>query len=311
MKNIIFCKGLVSIIIPTYNRASFLIRAIESIFDQTYKNYEIIIIDDGSTDSTKDIMSKYLNNVNYIRILHSGIPAIARNIGIKHSKGEYIAFLDSDDYWCKDKLKKQLKLFNKNKNLGLVCSNAYKINENSKNIYFPKKRDNIKKSIFDLIEDNFVITSSCIIRKNILQSSGLFCEQNYLKGIEDYDLWLRIGLISEINYIEEPLCYYTIHNKQLSKDNEYSKYLESLIFMFSQILNENFNQTIYNTQVIEQEINYKIIQLKLELLMLFLRKKNIIKIKSIIKDLIKTNFKYLSLFGFNFIYRKCAYKDLK
>ncbi|HKK53946.1 MAG TPA: glycosyltransferase family A protein [Patescibacteria group bacterium] len=99
----------ISVIIPTYNRANFLPRAIKSVLNQTFKDFELIIVDDGSTDNTKEVINNYLKNddrIKYIYQQNSGGPPKPKNTGIKIAKGEYIAFLDSDDEWFKDKLKK-------------------------------------------------------------------------------------------------------------------------------------------------------------------------------------------------------------
>jgi len=105
----------VSVIIPTYNRVYYLINAIKSVLDQTYKNFEIIVIDDGSVDDTRNIIKKY-DEIKYFYVNH---------VGLENAKGEYIAFLDSDDQWFKNKLEKQIEIMEKFPNTGLVCTNAF------------------------------------------------------------------------------------------------------------------------------------------------------------------------------------------
>ncbi len=116
---------LVSIIIPTYNRGALLLEAIDSILAQTYKNYEIIVVDDGSTENIEGMLEKYSGIIRYVRIPHSGHPSVGRNTGISIARGEFIAFLDSDDRWASEKLEEQVDIMDKNSNVGLVCSNAY------------------------------------------------------------------------------------------------------------------------------------------------------------------------------------------
>ena len=131
---------LVSIIKPAFNASKTIFESINSVQSQTYQNLEMIIIDDGSTDNTKDIITPFLSDyrIKYLRQLNSG-PSIARNYGINNAKGKYLAFLDSDDIWNSEKLKNQLEIFKKS-NFGLVCSNMAIIDEN-KNIISEKHND--------------------------------------------------------------------------------------------------------------------------------------------------------------------------
>ena len=100
-------KPKVSVVIPTYNSSQFIVETLESVFAQTYKDYEIIVVDDGSTDNTKEVLQPYTSRIKYI-YKENGGPASARNVGIKSAQGEYIAFLDSDDRWLPEKLEKHI-----------------------------------------------------------------------------------------------------------------------------------------------------------------------------------------------------------
>src|SRR3989344_8773435 len=122
---------MISVIIPTYNRALMVKRAIESVLAQSYENFEIIVADDGSTDDTKEALSGYINSgkIKYIFQDNAG-PGAARNAGIKHAKGELVAFLDSDDEWVPDKLEKQIKIFESRGKDAAVFSNIEYIDEN-------------------------------------------------------------------------------------------------------------------------------------------------------------------------------------
>src|SRR5687768_17471 len=106
-------KRYLSVVIPTYNRADFIVDAINSVLAQDFGGYspEVIVVDDGSTDNTEEIIKKFKDKIRYIKIPHSGLPAVARNVGLKKASGEIIAFQDSDDLWDKDKLVNQLKVF--------------------------------------------------------------------------------------------------------------------------------------------------------------------------------------------------------
>lgn len=178
----------VSVIIPMYNSSNTIIDSINSILNQSYKNYEIIIIDDGSKDDSYEIVKEFINKNNLMNIIkllkqENKGPSEARNNGIKNSNGEYIAFLDSDDVWKKDKLKKQVKLMNEYHEVALVGCNIN--NElNNKNRYI------LDISYKMLLFKNYFFTPTVMIRKKILDDVGLFdLKQSYS---EDYNLWLRI-----------------------------------------------------------------------------------------------------------------------
>ncbi len=200
-------KVRVSVIIPTYNRAGAVTKAINSILAQTLKPYEIIVCDDGSTDKTIEKLKKqYGRSLRYIQLTHSGLPARVRNAGIKAAKGEWVAFLDSDDIWFPNKLKKQLEYL---KESGLLISSTNAI----------RKRPDKKQSIMlrgaptrmkhsDLVKVNWVVSSSVIAKKNLLRLSGGFPEDPKYKAYEDWVLWMRISTITDIGYLAEPLVIY-------------------------------------------------------------------------------------------------------
>lgn len=137
----------VSVIIPTYNRAHLVGRAIQSVLNQTYKDFELIIVDDGSTDNTEDIIKKYQKKderIKYIRRKKNKGGSVARNTGINAAIGEYIAFLDSDDEWLTEKLERQMKVFKSTSSeVGVVYSGFFRINDRRneiESIFNPKKR---------------------------------------------------------------------------------------------------------------------------------------------------------------------------
>lgn len=280
-------KPEVSVIIPTYNRANFLINAINSVLLQTITQYEVIVIDDGSRDNTQEIISNLPGCVRYIPIQHSGLPAIARNVGINNAEGTYIAFLDSDDCWCENKLEQQIYYLKEHENVGLVCSNGFILHNSSKSrLFFPDNTTNSKRDYFDLIKNNFIITSSCLVKKDLLERVGLFSEDILLRGIEDYDLWLNVGLISDIHYMHEPLCFYRIHEKRISNEPQVIPHYEALIYMFSQILKNGINYSNQNNGKVEKSMKHRIYTLKLEIMRLFYLSNEKEKAKSLLKDLL-------------------------
>ena len=180
----------VSVIIPSYNNANYIARAIDSVLNQTYRDFEIIVVDDGSTDNTKDIVSSYPNPVKYLGQDNRG-PSSARNAGIAASRGEFIAFLDSDDYWLPEKLSIQMDFFRH-------CPEAVACQTEEvwirKGIRVNPRRRHLKPS-GDIFESSLklclVSPSSVMLRRSLFSEVGLFDED--LPACEDYDLWLRIS----------------------------------------------------------------------------------------------------------------------
>ncbi|MBT4651910.1 MAG: glycosyltransferase family 2 protein [Candidatus Pacebacteria bacterium] len=204
-------KNLVSVIIPTWNREETLIKAIQSVQNQTHKDLEILVCDDGSTDNTKKLVSRIISKdsrVKWIAGKHSGRPAIPRNNGLKNSRGNWIAFLDSDDKWDKNKLTKQLNYAKKN-NCEAICTNAERILDNQNTgsylSIFQKKRF----TIFDLIKSNHVICSSVLVKKQLIIEAGQFPEEEKFTAIEDYVLWLRVATTTDFSFINENLVDYS------------------------------------------------------------------------------------------------------
>ena len=207
---------LVSIIIPTYNRKKLLSISINSILNQTYKNFEIIIVDDNSNDGTEQyIRSLKYDNIIYIRNENTLYAPKSRNIGINHSKGELIAFLDDDDEWYSDKLMHQIKLF-KNEKVGLVYSSIDLFFEKHNILYSsnPKLKGAIFKNM--LLKNYIGATPSVIVRKKALESIKNTKNEYFDSSFparQDYDLWIRICKTWEVDYVKKPLI------KQYYRDN--------------------------------------------------------------------------------------------
>lgn len=195
---------MVSVVIPVYNREATIERAIRSVLDQTYSDFEIIVVDDGSRDQSQQIIEKLQRQnrkIRYFRQENLG-PSAARNKGIAEARSEYIAFLDSDDYWYPQKLAKQIQLFSTHHGLGMVYCWAEVINRFSKSWY---KNATYTKNAFGclLAEGNFIATSSAITKKTVFNRIGYFDEE--IKGPEDFDLWLRIADRFKIDCVKEYL----------------------------------------------------------------------------------------------------------
>lgn len=198
----------VSVIIPTWNRENTIGKAVQSALGQTLSPLEVLICDDGSTDNTFTVIKSFNDpRVRWIAGLRGGRPAIPRNRGIRESKGDWLAFLDSDDEWLPDKLEKQLAVAEKT-GCFAVCSNALR--------YVPGKgkegnffTDQLSRVTFnDLLKLNRIICSSSLVHKSLLSKTGGFPEGAHLKALEDYALWLRIAVFTDFAYMAEPQLIY-------------------------------------------------------------------------------------------------------
>lgn len=196
----------ISVIIPTYNRKHFLSRALNSVFRQTHKCHEIIVVDDGSTDGTREYIvelnASAKKQIRYFSQPNSG-PAAARNFGVSHAKCDYIAFLDSDDHWHKRKLEKQF---------GLMLNNpAYLISHTKEKwlrdgIHLNQKKKHIPRhgNIFShCLELCAVGMSTVMVHKSLFEQIGLFDET--FRCCEDYDFWLRASCHYEFLLVDAPL----------------------------------------------------------------------------------------------------------
>lgn len=212
----------VSIILPTYNRAYLIGRAIQSILNQTYQDFEIIIIDDGSKDDTEKIIRGFKekdNRIKYISFDANKGAAAARNAGIKMSKGEYITFQDSDDEWVIDKLEKQMKVIETSSENIVVYCGFWRIDGDEK-IYIPdinilNREGNINK---ELLKGNFVDTPSILLPKKNLEKVGMFDEN--LSRLQDWDLAIRLSKYYNFKLIDEPLYISYVLSDSISANYE-------------------------------------------------------------------------------------------
>lgn len=236
--------GKVSIIIPTFNRRDYITIALDSVRVQTYKDYEIIIIDDGSSDDTKEVLKPYQENVRYFYQDNRGIPA-TRNKGIREAKGDFIAFLDSDDHWLPEKLERQIECFSKHPHYGMVATRCSCTTPEGK---FLKKNRPGKSGwiLTDLFKANFIRTSSAMIKKECLEEIGLFDES--LPECEEYDLWLRIAKQYPIGFIDEPLTVYTDNPQGVSTDSLAGR-LQRLKVLEKDYLKECIPQALYRKRL--------------------------------------------------------------
>ncbi|MEW6003088.1 MAG: glycosyltransferase family 2 protein [Nitrospirota bacterium] len=207
---------LVSAIVPVFNCERYICEAIDSIFLQTYKNIEIIVVDDGSTDQTKEVvLDRYKRKIRFLEQPNSG-PSRARNLGILNSKGEYIAFLDADDIWEPDKIRKQIQHMSSNPQYAMSYTKFQSFSEKtSLKLDSEINIDCPEGWIFDeLLFKNFITLSSVIVRADCLKKVGLFNE-SLLTG-EDVELFLRVAYCFQIGFINEILVRKRKHDNNLS-----------------------------------------------------------------------------------------------
>ena len=206
----------VSVIIPTYNRAKYISEAINSVLNQSFKDFEIIVVDDGSTDNTRAILEPYLCKIKYCYQKNSG-PAKARNEGIKIAKGEYIGFLDSDDLWLPEKLKFQMDFFTQFPNIEILHCNLEFLKEGEILGFNFNKIGLIKGGyIFNdlLLLKGDIFMPCVIIKRAILDEIGLFNES--LHTAEDTNMFLRIAKKYYFGFIDKILVRIRIHQDNLT-----------------------------------------------------------------------------------------------
>lgn len=214
---------LVSVIIPSYNAENFIEQTINSVLKQTYQNFEILVIDDASKDGTKSIVEKLSlnqNRIKFFEVEHTGRPAVLRNLGIKKSRGKYIAFLDSDDIWLEHKLQEQIKLIEAKKNISFVYSvsktfgDVNIFSEKYEILPLPFKAAHNKNEL--LKKGNPVTCSTVIAAKQLILQAGGFDESSDLAFVEDYDLWIKLSGFGPVGFIPKIHTLYRVHGAQSS-----------------------------------------------------------------------------------------------
>ena len=249
----------VSVIIPSYNDRPFLSMALDSIKKQTFEDYEIIVVDDGSTDGTAEWLAQSNNpKLRILRQPNQG-PSSARNLGITHAKGEYIAFLDADDLWHPTKLEKQVHCLDSFPQAGLVNAGVIKIDSQgnqNKGSHLPEQSNSDWPNI--AVENSIPCGSVPLVRKNCFKQLGGFDSQ--LKSAEDWEMWIRIAEKFEIKTVQEYLVYYRIysgsssHNLQLHLEGRiaviertFSRLPESLVKLKSTALGRAYLSVAWRT----------------------------------------------------------------
>ncbi len=208
----------VSVVIPAYNSEDHIAETLISVFAQTYKNYEVLVVDDGSRDETLRAARSFEPQIKVLT-KNNGGPASARNLAINNSQGDYIAFLDSDDLWVEDKLEQQAVFLDNNRNVGLVYGEALMFAGNGSERKVKSRIGYTSDPSFRLLLfGDCIPNSTVVIRRTCVDKVGLLNESRELIGVEDYEYWMRIAKHFPIAGISCPLAYYRIREGSLVGD---------------------------------------------------------------------------------------------
>lgn len=247
----------VSILMPVYNGEQYLLETIESALAQTYKNFELLIVNDGSTDNSKSIISAYLSNpkIRYFEQQNAGVAA-ARNLALRNANGKYIGFLDQDDLWLPDKLSTQIEFLETNQEIAFVHSRQDYIQADGAPIAdYPKDwvSDLHGKCFTELFKRNRIAVLTVLLRKNVIDDIGFFNET--VSRADDYELWLRICSKYPIGFQYKKLALYRCHDTNASHDyikmeqaelnaleTLYKKNKEAFVFIDKNTLNNRFSK---------------------------------------------------------------------
>lgn len=210
-------EPIVSVVTPTFNRAEYLHHAIESVLAQTVEQFELLVVDDGSTDSTPELMDRYAGDprIRYFRQPNQG-QSVARNRGIREAKGDFVCFLDSDNAWLPEKLAKSLDVFRNKPECHIVYGDYIEIDQWGKELGVNRMRRYSGVITPELLKDNFISMNTTMTRRRCFDDMGGFDEADRLA--EDYGLWLRLSTRYRFSYLPEVLGYYRVMEHQISSD---------------------------------------------------------------------------------------------
>ncbi|MEA3489047.1 MAG: glycosyltransferase [Candidatus Omnitrophota bacterium] len=213
-------ETIVSVIVPTYNRAGLIGRAVKIVLKQTYADLEVIVVDDGSTDNTEEIVKDIRDErVRYIKHSHNRGLSSARNTGIREACGRYIAFQDDDDIWMPGKLEKQMSLFrDAPPEVGVVYGSTLRIFEGKK-VHVPSRGLQPKEGDLYgiLLKSNFISIVSAVVKRECFEKAGMFDES--LPNLEDWDLWLRVSKYYHFRYLDEAVATVYFTRQSITADN--------------------------------------------------------------------------------------------
>ena len=248
---------MLSVIVNCYNGEKYLKEALDSVFQQTYQDFEVIFIDNCSTDKSAEIAKSYDKRLKYFKTPVNIPLGKARNFALTKCTGEYIAILDCDDLWEQDKLSIQLDIFKSHPDATVTMSNFYNLNmvDNSKTVFFKdKKTDEVEVSLVDFMVDYRYALSSFMFKKEALDKLNFYFDER-LSYAEEYDFFGRLISSGKIIYCNKPLCSYRIHAKMFSKQlkktlpHEYNLVIENL--------NEYYSDDLASIEPVIDYIKYQ------------------------------------------------------
>jgi len=218
----------VSVIIPAYNKADLTVKTVQSVLVQTYKDLEILVVDDGSTDQTKERMLAFGDKIQYIHKPNGGACS-ARNLGIRRSRGTFIAFLDCDDLYDEKKIELSVGYLKKNPKFGYVHTDAYFIDQDGgiiRKYSHPRARKEgwVARK---LVLGNFICNSTVVVRREILEKAGLFDESIFTPA--DWDLWIRLAEVAPVGYLNMPLTGYRVTDNYIFRRIELAQKEEGAV----------------------------------------------------------------------------------
>ena len=215
---------LVSVVIPTHNSARFIAEAVRSVLAQTYRRCEVIVVDDGSSDGTREVLEPFADRIRYLHQANQG-PSAARNAGIRMAQGQFICLLDADDRWAPAKVERQAAFMTSHDDVGLLFTDAEEVDDAGiqkasilKTMMFGRavlSEARLEQPFRRLVEENFVPTSTVMIRASCLLKAGLFDED--LQNAEDRDMWLRLAAYAPVGCLPFVLATKRSHGGNISR----------------------------------------------------------------------------------------------
>jgi glycosyltransferase involved in cell wall biosynthesis len=254
-------KKEVAIVMPAYNAAKYLPKSVESVLNQTYLDFELIIVDDGSSDETKKVLEPYRNRISYIYQSNGGISK-ARNTGIQSTACDYIALMDADDIWFPEKLERQMEFFKEYPELALVFCDLEFFDEHRTGYstfwkdtgYYDEMMSEYRKirnPFAKLMRKNFILSSAAVVKRECFSRAGLFDETVRCPGAEDKEMWLRIAVHYDMGCVPRSLVRRRMHPYS-------TRALESIFLSIIEVVNKMEN--LYPERIKREKINTRVIK---------------------------------------------------
>lgn len=247
----------VSVIVPSFNQAPYITDCLKSIFAQTKKDYEVIVVDDHSTDNTAEVIKPYLTKIKFIQNKKNfGAFSYTANIGIKHATGDYILVVSADDWLAENILEEESALLAKNPNIGLVYSESISVTNGKKTKRTAKPAGNKsyigRPNDFHLLltQGDFIPSLNALVRKSVYEKVGLF--DTNLKYMVDYEMWIRIAETYPLAYIAKPLTFYRAHGNNLHLNADFQKRneVEFEYILNKYLMNRKLDKHLQNTKAV-------------------------------------------------------------